>query len=325
MTLSPDTRQRTAHVNGVDLQLLEAGDVANPTVILSHGFPEGAYSWRHQLPALAAAGYHAVAPDQRGYGFSSAPKDVEAYGIEQLTGDLNALLDDFGKDQAVFVGHDWGAMIVWESARLHPERVRAVVGVSVPVVLWPAPPTQLMKMAFGDNFFYMLYFQPVGPAEAELEASPYDSMAKFLWSASGDGFVMPTEMRPMEGNGFLTDTPTPPARPWPWLTEDDLQYYADQFSHSGFFGPVSYYRNLDANYEILKDESIDRISMPSYFIAGAKDGVLVMDPGGIERMQASLPDFRGYTLIPDAGHWTQQEKPDQFNEALIGFLDSLDT
>lgn len=323
MTISADIRQRTAHVNGVELQVLEAGDPANPTVILSHGFPEGAYSWRHQLPALAAAGYHAIAPDQRGYGYSSAPNDVAAYGIQHLTADLNALLDELGKEQAVFVGHDWGAMIVWESARLHPERVRAVVGVSVPLVQWPGPPTQLMKMAFGDNFFYMLYFQPVGPAEAELEASPYDSMAKILWSASGDGFVMPTEMRPMTGNGFLTDTPMPPARPWPWLTEEDLQYYADQFTQSGFFGPVSYYRNLDANYEILKDVSIERISMPSYFIAGEKDGVLVMDPGGVERMQASLPDFRGYVLIPDAGHWTQQERPDQFNEALIGFLDSL--
>lgn len=323
MTLAPEIRQRIAHVNGVDLHVMEAGDPVNPTVILSHGFPEGAYSWRHQLPALAAAGYHAIAPDQRGYGHSSAPTEVASYGIEHLTGDLNALLDELGKEQAVFVGHDWGAMIVWESARLHPERVRAVVGVSVPAVQWVGPPTQLMKMAFGDNFFYMLYFQPVGPAEAELEADPYTTMAKFLWSASGEGFVVPTAMRKMEGNGFLTDTPMPPARPWAWLTEDDLAYYADQFRHSGFFGPLSYYRNLDANYEVVKDMGLDRLTMPSYFIAGAKDGVLVMDPTGIDRMQASLPDFRGYVLIDGAGHWTQQEKPGEFNDALIAFLNTL--
>jgi pimeloyl-ACP methyl ester carboxylesterase len=323
MALSPDTRTRTAHVNGIDLAVLEAGDPANPTVILSHGFPEGAYSWRHQLPALAAAGYHVIAPDQRGYGYSSAPRDVTAYGIDHLTGDLNALLDELGKEQAVFVGHDWGAMIVWENARLHPDRVRAVVGVSVPAVQWPAPPIQLMKMVYQDNFFYILYFQPVGVAEAELDADPYGTMAKFLWLASADGFAMPTELRKMEGNGLFTDTEMPPARPWPWLSEDDLLYYVEQFRHSGFFGPVSYYRNFDANYERVKNIGLDRLTMPSYFIAGEKDGVLVMDPTGVERMQASLPDFRGHRLIEAAGHWVQQEKPDQFNEALIGFLDTL--
>ncbi len=323
MALSPDIRSRTMHVNDVDLQILEAGDPANPTVVFSHGFPESAYSWRHQLPALAAAGYHAIAPDQRGYGYSSVPRDVAAYGIGHLTADLNALLDDLGKAQAIFVGHDWGAMIVWENARLHPERVRAVVGVSVPAVQWPSPPIELMRMVFQDNFFYILYFQPVGVAEAELDADPYATIAKFFWGASGEGFVMPTEIRKMAGNGLLTDTAMPPARPWPWLSEDDLVHYADQFRHSGFFGPVSYYRNFDANYEAVKDIGLDQLTMPSFFIAGAKDAVLVMDPSGVERMQTSLPDFRGHTLIADAGHWVQQEKPDQFNEALIGYLDSL--
>lgn len=310
-------------MNGVDLCLLEAGDPACPTVFLIHGFPECAYSWRHQLSALAAAGYHVIAPDQRGYGYSSAPQEVSAYGIEQFSGDLLGLLDELGKDQAIFVGHDWGALITWEFARLHPERVRAVVGASVPAVQWPAAPTQLMKMVYADNFFYILYFQPVGPAEAELDADPYVSMAKFLWAASGEGFEMPTETRKMEGNGLLTDTKMPPARPWPWLTEEDLVYYADQFRHSGFFGPISYYRNLDANYELVKDIGLDHLTMPSFFITGDKDGVRLMDPTGIERMQASLPDFRGFVVIEGAGHWTQQEKPDQFNEALIGFLNSL--
>lgn len=316
----------------VTLRVHEAGDPANPTVVLSHGFPELAHSWRHQLPALAAAGYHVIAPDQRGYGHSTAPTDIAAYGVRQLTGDLVALLDRAGKDQAVFVGHDWGSLVVWETARLHPERVRSVVGVSVPLTQWPGRPTDLMKMVYTDRFFYILYFQQVGPPERELGADPYRSMAGFLYFASGQamqGRAMPTELPPMEGTGFLDVMgPDFPDRPYlgpegPWLTEDELQVYADEFAHSGFFGPVSWYRNLDANYEILKDLPADRISMPSYFITGELDGVNLMDPGGIERMQSLLPDFRGYSIIPGAGHWVQQEAPQAFNDALLAHLRSL--
>jgi pimeloyl-ACP methyl ester carboxylesterase len=318
-----DIKRRTAHVNGIDLQVLEAGEGA--PVILSHGFPEGAWSWRHALPALADAGYHAIAPDQRGYGHSSAPREVEAYGIQQLSGDLIGLLDETGHEQGVFVGHDWGALIVWELARLYPDRVRAVVGVSVPFVQWPGRPTELFKMAYGDNFFYMLYFQPVGPAEAELEADPYRTMAAVLYGASGDGWRdTPPEPRPMEGTGFLTMMTEPPDPLPAWLTEDDIRHYADEFAHSGFFGPLSYYRNLDANFEVVKNLPADLVSMPSYFICGSKDGVLLMDPNGVERMKNLLPDFRGAAIIEGAGHWTQQERPGEFNDALVGFLETLD-
>ena len=322
----------------VTLRVHELGDPRNPTVILSHGFPELAHSWRHQMPALAAAGYHVLAPDQRGFGHSSAPIAIDAYGINQLSGDLIALLDKAGpngtrKDQAVFVGHDWGSLVVWETARLHPDRVKSVVGVSVPLTQWPAKPTDLMKMVYTDRFFYILYFQQVGPPERELGADPYHSMASFLYSASGQAMVgreMPTDLPPMEGTGFLDVMGADyPARPYqgpegPWLTEDDLQVYADEFTHSGFFGPVSWYRNLDANYEVLKDLSPDLIAMPSYFITGELDGVNLMDPGGIERMQSLLPDFRGFTIVPGAGHWVQQEAPAAFNAALIAHLRSLD-
>jgi pimeloyl-ACP methyl ester carboxylesterase len=317
-----DIRQRTAAVNGVELQVLEAGE--GEPVILSHGFPEGAYSWRHQLPVLAQAGYHAIAPDQRGYGWSSAPRQVSAYGIEQLTGDLLGLLDQTGHEQGVFVGHDWGALIVWEVARLHPERVKAVVGVSVPFVQWPGRPTDLMRMVYGDRFFYILYFQQMGKAEAELEADTYRTMAKILWAASGNGFGgPPPELPPMVGTGFLTHMPDPPDPLPAWMTKDDIEHYARQFDHSGFFGPISYYRNLDANFEVLKDLPADRVSMPSAFIGGEKDPVLVMDPMGLERMATLLPGFRGATIIPGAGHWTQQERPAEFNDALLGFLRGL--
>jgi epoxide hydrolase A/B len=324
-------REHDVDVNGITLRVLEAGDRANPTVVLSHGFPELAHSWRHQLPALAAAGYHVLAPNQRGYGHSSAPTEVEAYGIRDLTGDLAALLDQYDKPDAVFVGHDWGALIVWEMARLHPERVRAVVGVSVPFTQWPGKPTDLMRMVYTDRFFYILYFQQVGPAEAELGADSRRTMAAILHGASGQamtGREMPTELPPMEGTGFLTNMPEVPPLPFtgpegPWLDADDLQVYADEFAHSGFFGPVSYYRNLDANYEILKDLPADRVAMPSYFITGSVDPVNLMDPTGVQRMQDTLPDFRGYTEIEGAGHWTQQEAPAAFNAALLDFLSSL--
>lgn len=325
--LAPEVRHRTALVNGVELHVLEAGDPAAPPIILSHGFPEGAYSWRHQLPVLAAAGYHTIAPDQRGYGSSSAPGDVADYGITHLAGDLLGLLDETGHQQGVFVGHDWGAMIVWDLARLHPERVKAVVGVSVPFVQWPAPPIQLMRAGFGDRFFYMLYFQQVGPPEAELNADPYVTMAKVLWGASGEGrpdvAAMPTELPPMEGTGFLTMMSEPPPTPWAWLTEEDLQHYAEEFTTSGFFGPVSYYRNLDANYDVVKDLPADRLSMPSYFIVGDKDVTLLMDASGIDRMAQMLPGYRGHTIIPGVGHWTQQEAPEAFDAALLGFLGDL--
>jgi pimeloyl-ACP methyl ester carboxylesterase len=318
-------------VNGVTLRVHQAGNRDNPTVVLSHGFPELAHSWRHQFQPLADAGYHVIAPDQRGYGHSSAPTEVAAYGIEQLTGDLLGLLDHFGKDDAVFVGHDWGALIVWDLARLHPERTRAVVGVSVPFVQWPAPPTQLMQMMYGDRFFYILYFQRPREAEEELGRDPYASMAAVLWSAGGVGFDSRDRNAaspPMEGTGFLTNMFDPPPRPFvgpegPWLTEEDLQYYADEFAHSGFFGPISYYRNLDANFAVIKDLGPERLTMPAYFIGGTADVVNVMDPTGVERMQNLLPNFRGHTILDGVGHWTQQEAPAAFNAALLGFLQTL--
>ncbi len=318
-------------VNGVELVVHEAGDPANPTVVLSHGFPELAHSWRHQMAPLAAAGYHVIAPDQRGYGHSSAPTAVDAYGTDNLTADLFALLDHYGKADAIFVGHDWGSMVVWEAARYRPELVKAVVGVSVPYAEWPGPPTQLMRMVYGDRFFYILYFQQVGPPETELGADPRDTMAKVLYGASGvatAGREMPTELPPMEGTGFLTMMSDPPALPYtgpegPWLTADDLDLYTAEFGHSGFFGPVSWYRNLDANAARGADLNADRLTMPSYFITGESDVVRLMDPTGPERMRNLLPDYRGETIIPGAGHWVQQETPQAFNEALLGFLASL--
>jgi pimeloyl-ACP methyl ester carboxylesterase len=318
-------RHRSTTVNGVGLQLQEAGEPGAPLVILAHGFPEGAYSWRHQLPALAAAGYHVIAPDQRGYGHSDRPDAVEAYGITQLTGDLVALADEAGAAQAVFVGHDWGALITWEVARLHPDRVRAVVGVSVPFTNWPARPTELFRALFGDRFFYMLYFQQVGPPERELEADVRHTMRSILIGGSGPAYRgMPSELPPAEGTGFLDMFRDLDDVPHAWLSDDDLDHYTAQFAASGFYGPVSYYRNLDANYDLLKDVPPTNLTMPAYFIGGERDGVIAGRPEMVDAMVDVLPDYRGKHMIPGAGHWTQQEAPEEFNAALLNFLSDLD-
>ncbi len=311
-------------MNGVELAVTEAGDPTAPPVILAHGFPEGAYSWRHQLAPLAEAGYHAIAPDQRGYGHSSCPPDVSAYGIDALCGDLLGLLEETGHDQGVFVGHDWGALIVWDLARLHPERVRAVVGVSVPFTKWPMPPTELMRARFGDRFFYIIYFQPVGPAEEELGRDPRTTMAKMLYWASGEGWPgLPDSLRPAAGTRLLDTMGDVPELLPGWLSWTDVDAYAEHFRASGFFGPVSYYRNLDANYERVKDFPVARVSMPAFFIGGEHDLVTQSNPGAIDAMRALLPDLRGVVVLPGVGHWTQQEDPDGFDNALLGFLRSL--
>ena len=314
------TTRRIA-VNGLELDITEAG--AGDPVICVHGFPESAHSWRHQLPALAAAGYHAVAPDMRGYAFSSKPTEVTDYGISALCGDLLGLLDHLGHEKAVFVGHDWGALITWDLARLHPERVKAVVNVSVPFVDWPAPPTSLFRAAYGDNFFYMLYFQEVGPVERELDPQASRFLKAILHAASGEGWNPDTPKFPAAGHGWLDTVPAPPEALPAWLTTQDFALYTKQFEESGFFGPCSYYRNLDANYEVLKGFPVSRMTMPIWFIGGTKDGVIARDLNGINRMSTQLPKFRSSALIEGAGHWTQQERPLEFNRILLGFLDEL--
>jgi pimeloyl-ACP methyl ester carboxylesterase len=323
-----DIRERRVRTNGIELVVSEAGRRGDPVVVLSHGFPECAHSWRHQMAPLAEAGFHVLAPDQRGYGHSSRPEAVSAYHADELSADLLGLLDDVGTHDAVFVGHDWGALLVWHMARIHPERMRAVVGVSVPYTPWPAVPTELMKAMSGDRFFYMLYFQQVGPPERELEADVRRTMHTILWSGSGEMYRgVPAESPPMDGTGFL-DAITNAVGPVPeglpaWLTEHDLDVYVERFEASGFFGPVSWYRNIDADHERVKDVPHTVISMPTAFIGGTKDAVIAGRPGYVEAMSGLLPDYRGATLIEGAGHWTQQEAPEEFNDALLEFMRAL--
>lgn len=313
-------RERTVTANGIDLHVLEEGE--GPVVILAHGFPELAFSWRHQLPALAAAGYRAVAPDQRGYGGSSRPEAVEDYDILHLTGDLIALLDDTGEDKAVFVGHDWGAIVVWQLALLHPERVAGVVGMSVPFIpRGPVPPIQAMRAAFGDQFFYILYFQEPGVADADLGRDPATTMRRMLagLSASGEGPQLGGLAAP-DGRGLVDRLPEPTGLP-AWLTQAELDTYVEAFSQTGFTGGINWYRNLDRNWALTAHLEGAKVTVPSLFVAGAADPVLAMTPPAI--MEGWLTDHRGNVLVEGAGHWVQQERPAEVNDALIGFCRSI--
>ncbi len=311
--------------NGIHLHVAVAGPADGPPVVLCHGFPELWYSWRHQLGALADAGYRAMAPDLRGYGASARPGEVTDYGSDELTGDMAGLLDHYGYEQASFVGHDWGAMLVWEMGRLRPERVSSICNMSVPYTNSPAPPTQIFEVIFEGKFFYMLYFQPVGPAEAEFEADPRLFLRTMLYAAGGEGMAHanPLPDAPREGTRFMDILPPAPDVLPDWISEADVDVYAAAFKESGFFGPVSFYRNMDANWERAKDIPASVYTMPTAFITGSLDPVNSMMPGAAEAMAEALPDFRGATVVDGAGHWVQQERPAETNAALLEFLASL--
>jgi pimeloyl-ACP methyl ester carboxylesterase len=316
-----DVAERMVRTNGVELHVLDAG--AGFPVVLAHGFPELAYSWRHQIPALAEAGCRVLAPDQRGYGRSSRPDAVADYDIEHLTGDLLGLLDDIGEDRSVFVGHDWGAIVVWQLAQLAPERVAGVVGMSVPFLPRPPMPvTQVMRQVVGDSFFYILYFQEPGVADADLGRDPATTMRRMLaglTTASADPETLAASLA-NDGRGFVDRMPEPERLP-DWLSQDDLDHYVAAFSFTGFTGGINWYRNLDRNWELLEPVADRHVTMPSLFVAGASDPVLLMMPPAA--MDGWVDDHRGTVLVDGAGHWVQQEKPREVNAALVEFVDAV--
>ena len=316
-------RERMVDTNGVALRTLEAGDRGAPLVVLSHGFPELAYSWRHQIPALADAGYHVLAPDQRGYGGSSRPDAIEDYDIAALTGDVIGLLDDVGAERAVLVGHDWGANVVWNTPLLHPDRVAAVVGMSVPPVPRPqVPPTQAFRQIFADNFFYMLYFQQPGVADAELGGDPARTLRRMMGSlrASDDQAAALRMLRPGP-EGFIDRLPEPVGLPH-WISNEEFDHYVAEFTRTGFTGPLNWYRNFERNWELTASTPAATITAPSLFIAGTADPTLGFTPR--DRITEVVSgDYREVT-IEGAGHWVQQERPREVNEALLNFLSGLE-
>jgi pimeloyl-ACP methyl ester carboxylesterase len=320
----PTTRERRVATNGIELHLVEAGPDDGHPVVLAHGFPELAYSWRHQIPALADAGYHVLAPDQRGYGRSDRPEAIEDYDIHHLTGDLLGLLDDIGAETAVFVGHDWGAMLVGQMALLHPPRVDGVAVLSVPLLPRGAmAPVPMMRQLFGDSFFYILYFQDPGVADADLGADPAQTMTRLLAGLTlpADGSVDIAGLANSEGMGFVDRLPTADGLP-EWLSQTELDHYIAEFTRTGFTGGINWYRNFDRNWATTPELDGAHVTVPSTFITGTLDPVNLMSPAGI--MDGHALDHRGNTFVDGAGHWVQQQAPDEVNAALLSFLGSLE-
>jgi pimeloyl-ACP methyl ester carboxylesterase len=323
--------QRMIKTNGISLNIAEQGE--GPLVLLCHGFPESWYSWRHQLAALAAAGFHAVAPDMRGYGKSDRPETIDQYTIFHLIGDLVGVLDALEAPTAVIVGHDWGATIAWHTARLRPDRFRAAAILSVPFrPRSPARPTSLMPQT-AEAQFYQLYFQEPGVAEAEFERDPRATLAAMLYGGSGEGTVAIRARAASSGRtvgvgmvsrtrGMLPNVPVPLPS---WLSVADLDFYATEFARSGFCGPLNYYRNVDRNWELMAAFEGVKVTVPALFIAGDHDMVVAF-PGAAEHlanMKQSVPLLRDIQMLPGCGHWTQQERPDEVNAGIIEFLRSL--
>jgi pimeloyl-ACP methyl ester carboxylesterase len=318
--MSAIVTERVIGTNGVQLRTLEAGRPGDPLVVLAHGFPELAYSWRHQIPALAAAGYHVLAPDQRGYGGSSRPDAVDDYTIAALTGDLIGLLDHAGAERAAFVGHDWGAIVTWNMPLLYPDRVAAVAGLSgPPVPRSRMPPTTAWRNIFGDNFFYILYFQEPGVADADLGRDPATTMRRALAGQPTREEVAAANQQPATV-GYVERLPEPEGLP-PWLSQDELDYYIGEFSRTGFTGALNWYRCFDRNWELTANTPATTITVPSLFITGADDPVLSFTRTDRYKEVVSGP-YREL-IIDGAGHWIQQERPDEVNQALLDLLSGL--
>ena len=291
-----------------------------------HGFPECWYSWRHQIPALAAAGYHAVAPDQRGYGQTSRPEAIEQYTQLHLVGDVIGLLDALGEERAVVVGHDWGAPVAWNTALMRPDRVRGVVGLSVPYA--PRGPVSMltaMRSALGDGF-YMNYFQQPGVADAELARDPRATLRRLLVSASGDAPRVAGHAQPVvpPGGGMLDILVNPETLP-AWLSEADLDYFAGEFARTGFTGGLNWYRTIDLSWELMAPWQGAVVTPPALYVTGDRDLVYAF-PGMdqlIAHLRVFVPHLTRTVILPGCGHWTQQERPQEVNAALLEFLAGL--
>jgi pimeloyl-ACP methyl ester carboxylesterase len=319
----PEVTHRMIETNGIRLHVAEQGE--GPLVILCHGFPECWYSWRHQLPALAKAGFRAVAPDLRGYGRSDRPEEVEKYTILHDIGDIVGLVDALGAKQAVIAGHDIGAPIAWQAALLRPDLFRAVIALSPP--FRPrgfgdsGPPTTLMPR--NENaVFYQLFLQ-TPEAEAALGRDPRRTFRSQFYALSGDrppsaagGF--PAGMMPRRG-AVLADPASLPA----WVTESDIDVYVAEFTRSGFRGPLAWWRNIDRGWELLAPFAGAAVTVPALYIAGDRDFVASVFSESIAKQSAMVPRLRPAVMLAGCGHWTQQERAPEVSAAMIDFLRSL--
>ncbi len=303
--------------NGINMAVYEEGQ--GFPVVFCHGWPELAYSWRHQMPALAQAGFHAIAPDQRGYGKTDHPAALEDYDMPNLTGDLIGLLDAFGYEKAVFVGHDWGGFITWQMPLRYPDRVAGVVGVNTPFMPRPPiDPIDLMKQVFGEEM-YIVQFQTPEVPEKKLGVD-VDRFFRFIMRKGGMTAKEAAQELKGERPTFdlfaLLESPESEWSGTELLKPEEREYYVDAFTRSGFSGGVNWYRNFSRNWQISEGQS-QEVTMPALMIMAEND--LVLPPSAADGMEAHCHDLEKH-LIKDCGHWTQQERQDELNAVIIDWL-----
>lgn len=313
---------RYIEVNDITMRIAEAGD-DGPLVLLAHGWPESWYSWRHQLKYLSELGYRVVAPDMRGYGGTDAPIAVDDYNIENIAADMVGILDRLGEERAVMVGHDWGAIVAWQTVQFYPNRFDGLIAMSVPFAgRQERSPMVEWRETFGDNFYYILYHnEPNGVAEREYDSNPRELLSRlYLSPRSPRESPAITDPRASAG-GWIGRLGAPKSLP-SWLSAFDLNYFVGEFERAGFRGGVNYYRNFHRNWELTESLKNAHIGIPTLFIAGERDVVI----GGASeaRLQGAMSrvvnDLRGVILVPEVGHWVQQEAPDVVNQAMSDFL-----
>ncbi|MDD2058521.1 alpha/beta hydrolase [Pseudomonas sp. GD03860] len=310
-----DVQHQILSVNGIELSLYSSGPEHGRPVWLLHGFPESWYSWRRQIPALAAAGFRVLVPEMRGYGQTSAPQAVEEYDLITLCADIQAAMDALGQTEACVVGHDWGAPVAYHLGLLEPERVKALVTLSVPYGGRPRrSPLELLHKAFENRFHYMLYFQHPGVAEAELNADIANSLRRIQFGrGASESFLQdkPADSRLFDGLGDV------PANP-PWCSEADFEVYVRTFAR-GFDGPLNWYRNFDRSWARSADLAGRQILQPTLFLLGEDDPIGRIESISQERMPSVIPDLEQHRLA-ECGHWTQNEQPQAVNALVLDFL-----
>lgn len=310
--------------NGCRIRAAVEGE--GPLVLMVHGWPESWYSWRRQMGPIAAAGYTAAAIDVRGYGGSDKPHEIEAYDMETIVGDVQAVADRLGDGKAILIGHDWGAPIVWNSAWSDPARFPAVAGLSIPFMGRGRKAfIDIARELFTDKglFFYQIYFQDEGVVEAEVEADMRTALRKIYYSISGDAPAGTWPLDKKHGDPLLKGLTDPDPFP-PWLTNEDIDYLVEEFEASGFRGPINRYRNHRRDFQWQEQFEGRTIDQPALFITGDKDmGTRMMGRDVESRMRKHVTDLRGYHVLPGCGHWTQQERPAEVTALLLDWLKGI--
>lgn len=316
----------------VRLHIVSAG--SGPLVLMCHGFPGLWYSWRHQLTALAKAGYQAVAMDMRGYGRSSRPITSAEYSFDKLSGDVLAVLDYLGATSAVLVGHDFGANLAWHMGIHHPDRISAIAPLSAPYDMELAGgadvlPSELFAAVASNHFFHMHYYQAAGVAERSVRGRESELLHKLFWALSAEGKLLNWENFPSEGTSYLDVLEEPPqSLPWSWLSHEDMEFYVDEYLSAGgdlaFAGGVNSYRVMDKNWLMFREFAHADIMVPAFFAIGEQDPVYSLSgPEPFDVMKSRVKNLREVALISNCGHFVQQEQPDQLNELLLDFLRTL--